>query len=461
MRVLFFYFSIILLLTGCITKEIPKLNNSDLPADYKFKIEGVKEYDKEWWKSFGSDDLNSLIIFAQKNNFDLKLAVKTVEEANLQYKKDRTALFPEIGLNAGYERTKTKNKGFNTVTVNNYYLGLSASYEIDIWGKIREGIKLTELNVLEKRFDYDALFNTIAGEITTNWLNILAIFEKESLLNAKLKLLENQKRLLENKYFSGEISLKELYLIDQQIISTENAIKLLKNNKNIYENRIKILLGYNNMDVELKDRTLPEVDFDIKTPVPSELIRLRPDIRLSEVNLMKSFAAYKISRLERFPTFSISASYKYSSNEISSIFDNWVLNIAANLFYPLIDFNKRKYNELINKIKVDEAFINYKKTVYQAVVDVENGFLNISNSLNQFKTTKKNLQKEEKQYQLIKLKYLSGENSLIDLISEELKLIDYKLDLIDKKLSYLESLVSFYKALGGRYYKEVKHGKEQ
>ncbi len=446
-------FLLIFLNFGCLSKKnLPRLSDKDIQKNFTFKISNNLKYSQEWWKSFKNNELNNLISHALKNNFDIKIAIQNLKEVDLQYRIEKKNLLPEIFINSQFEKNVLKKENFHRKTSNLYSLGLSTSYEVDIWGKIREGINIKKLNKLEKKFLYDSILITIAGEVTKNWLYIVALNEKEILLKKELRLREYKNFLLKNKYFSNQVSIDDIINNKQQILNLKKELIKIKYEKKISKNILKLLLGEkSDFVLDIKTSKLPEISYPMDIGTPVDIIDLRPDIKISEIELINTFSNYKIARAQRFPKLNLSINHVYSSDELNSIFNNWSFNFIKSIIYPLLDFNKRKQEELIKKIEVNKNFINYKKTIYNAIKEIENAFLDLRESIETIKIILKTINEEKEKNEFLKIKYQSNQKDLLNIVSSNINLIFYKRELIENKFLYLQNLVKLYKSIGGSY----------
>ena len=446
-------FLLIFLNFGCISKKnLPKLSDKDIQKNFTYKISNNFKYSPKWWESFKNKELNSLITQALRNNFDINIAIQNLKEVDLQYKVEKKNLLPEIFITSQFEKNILKKENFHRKTTNLYSLGLSTSYEVDIWGKIREGINIKKLNRLEKKFLYDSVLITIAGEVTKNWLNIVSLNEKEILYKKELKLREYKDFLLKNKYFSNQVSIDDIIDNKQQILNLKKELIKIKYEKKISKNILKLLLGEKgDFNLNIKTTKLPEISYPMDIGTPIDIIALRPDIKISEIKLINAFSDYKIARAQRFPKLTLSINHIYSDDELHSIFNNWSFSFIKSIIYPLLDFNRRKQEELIKKIEVNKSFIEYKKTIYNAIKEIENDFLDLRKSKEIIKIIQKKINEEKDKNKFLKLKYISNQRDLLNIVSSNINLIFYKRELIENRFLYLQNLVKLYKAIGGSY----------
>ncbi|MGA1846091.1 TolC family protein [Deferribacter abyssi] len=454
---------IILIMVGCVSKNETEDMIVLTQKEFNYKIPtSSKKLQFDWWKSFNSKELEKLISMALKDNFNVQTALLKIKEADLQYKRDKTTLFPHVNFSTGYTRNKTKQKGFPTVATNQYTLGINTSYEIDLWGKIREGIKITDLNKLEQLAAFNTAIITVSSEIAKNWLNILSIREKKKILEEQIFFAKQKLYVLEANYINNIATLNDFISTKQQLISYKNELVQLEAEERISLNQLNLLIGKSSTEpIKVTNNSLPKMPPLLDIGLPVDLLKNRPDVKAAQIKLAKAFSNVKLAKTDRFPKLTLSANFDYNSNRISTIFDNWVFNLAANLAYPLIDYGKRKLNVEIAKIQKNEAFINYKNTVFTAIKEVEDALINLKKSKEILNIITEQISSEKNKLSNIENDYLSGKTNYINVLSTKISLLNYQKSSIDAKLNYFLNLINLYKAAGGKYYEKLAKVKER
>lgn len=448
----FFLFVFFTALIGCISeKNLPYIDKKDLPGAYQFKKVDRIKFNPNWWQSFNNCELNRLIQLSKIYNLNLQVAINTIKQIELEYKEERTNILPEIELNTQYIKTKKKYKNQKSVTTDQYSLGLTTNYEIDVWGKIREGIKISSLNKKEAIYSYDSLFISIASEVTYNWLNIVYLHELKRLLLAKLELLTKKLKVSKQKYKSGEYTFSEILKIKEDIINTKKQLENINTQKEIYINHLRLLTGFNN-EFAVKASKLPDVSLPLDIGIPADLLRNRPDIKIAEINLLEDFRKYKIARINRFPSIIIDISHVYSAEKIKDLLDSWVTSLIGSVVFPILDYNKRRYVEYSAKIQMENSFLNFKNALYTAILEVENNLIKLQEIKNNINTLNNELKFEKIRLNNLILKYKSGSTYLSDILDLMIYIKELEKKLSEYKLAYNKSLVDLYKSIGGSYF---------
>ncbi len=456
-----FFLVFLTILFSCFSKNnLTKLPKNEIQKNYVSKISNNNKYISQWWKSFNNEELNNLIDKAIKNNFDINIAVKNLKKVELIYEGEKTKLLPEFFLNLQFEKDIIKKKKQEKIYSHIYSLGTSTSYEVDVWGKIRQEINIAKLDILEKKYIYDSVLITISGEVAKNWLNILYLKEKEKLLKQILELRKLEDFLLKNKYLSNQVNIDEIIINQQQILKTKNELIKIKYEKQISKNIIKQLLGLKNDEkLEIHSRKLPEILLPLDIGTPMAIVEFRPDVKISRVKLLKSLSNYKISSIEDYPKLTLSVNHIYSSTDLSNIFKNWTVSFFKNILYPLVDYHKRKKIKFANRIEIEKNFLNYKKNLYNAIKEIENIFLELKENREILQNIDKSIIKESEKNRYLTLKYKAGQRNLLNILESKISLFFYKINFIDYKLFYLENIINLYKAVGGNYNINKSRGK--
>ncbi len=408
-----------------------------------------------WWLTFHNRELNRLLRLAIENNYDLKVALMRIKQAQLAYQSTKTGLFPEVSLSSGYSKEKRKQGSFKSIS-HSYSLSLYASYEIDLWSAIRNGVNISLLEKRKAEYYYDSAMITLVANLVRDWIECVASREKLPVVEERLRLAKRRVKIAKTSYLNGSASFVDYLSIRDSLNKLRYQIGILKNGYLTYLNQIKTLAGMPVVSgLSVKTEKLPE---GINLPdigTPSRLLMNRPDVRESFVNLKEAFLRVKIARANRLPSLSLSSQLNYStSRSIFDIFNNWFYSLAAKIAYVLVDFNRAKLEQKIREVERNSALIEYKNTILKAVEEVENAYIKLNSDFKELGYLKRMVASQRMKTKLEKSRFLAGEIDLGSYLNSEDLLLSYRLQLIDARKQYLEDLVNLYRAAGGCYYHE-------
>jgi NodT family efflux transporter outer membrane factor (OMF) lipoprotein len=341
------------------------------PQAYRLQA-GGHEPAEEWWRELHSEDLNALMDEALRSSPDIRTALARLEQAQASAQKTGSALWPTLDASAEAARSWTKLHANNQVESDAYGLGLAASYELDLWGRVRALRQADTLEVIASRDDLRTAALTLSGEVVGAWISLrstrqqLAVLEEQQRTNAAIL------SSLELRFASSLASALDVLQQREAIAQTETVIFPLKSEAVRLENRINLLLGKAPGSVNLASAaTLPEPMPLPDTGLPADLLRERPDIRASWQRLLESGWDLAAAQADRMPALRLTGNFEHSGGDASRIFDNWLAGLAASLTAPIIDGGSRRAEVKRQEAVRRERLATYEKTVFTALSEVD------------------------------------------------------------------------------------------
>ena len=332
-----------------------------------------------WWEEFHSPELNALIDQALTNNFSVLQAAARLRQARELAVQAGAALIPSVNLSAGAGVTRahaTTDDITLTTDSEDYSLsGLAASYEVDLWGRVRSVRNAQQQSYRASAEDLAATMVTIAGTTADTWFGLLStqarrdLLERQNDINTRLvDLLERRRRLAQSTALA-------VYQQQQIAAATASQLPLVEAQLPILTNTLNILIGQlpgSALPVVPSASTLPDLPALPPSGIPADLLTNRPDIRAAWNRLDAAGWNLAAAQANRLPALRLSGTASYSADAIDALFDNWVLNLASGLTAPLIDGGMRRSEVRRQQALLDEQLSRYRETVYTAVAEVEN-----------------------------------------------------------------------------------------
>ncbi len=451
----FYIFFIIILLSSCAGKINPNIPKLKLPSkkivSYKLKI--------NWWKAYNDKNLDNLIKFALKNNEDLKLATVKIEEAQNYVFLRKAERFPEFNINSSFTRYKTSEEFYPFTggkTSNDLNISLNASYEVDLWNKLKNKEKYSIEMLLSEKANREIIKISLISAIIQNYFSYISISKR---INIAKKILQKYKEILNYRKIQlkhGLIDEIEIKKIEAQLNPINVLISNLKEERTKVLSSLSLLLGRNPYEIfseKLKFSSVLPKPLKIPSFIPSKLLSNRPDIIKAEKILKASEINVAIAKSLYFPNIFLTAKGGVESPQFYTLIRNsakfWDFGTIIN--QTLIDFGRRKQKIKIAKIKQKEALINYIKTVKIAFNEVYEGFQRYKLSkeavMNQ-KLTIKNLKNILK---ISKIKFEKGATDLLPVLYSQLNILKAEYNLIQLENIALTDQIFLFKALGGGY----------
>ena len=464
-------FLITLFFFGCASQKPIEPNqvvDFDVPEQWEINISQNLDFDQKWWNIFNDDNLNSFMIEFMDENISLEKAMLNTRKAKQASVIATGSLLPSISISSGVVESEQNTAGIPTIfstllgqssdevtvfTQENYNLSLGTQWEIDLWGKLRQGRIATKQQYLSAKYFEDFLKLSLTAEASKLYF---AIIEAEQVLNNASKKLKNAETIFELyslRYNKGSISIQAY----QQSEIIFNATKSDYNNKLLMVNSLKrearlLVKDYPSTEF-LVNNNFPKKLPSIPNTLPADIVKRRPDLIAQQYNLLANKALDRQALLTLFPTFSLSGSYGSSSNDLEDLTneDFSVWNKGLSVFVPIFNAGKLIANKKLAKSNREIAMLDFVNTLLTAYKEVENGFESDLISNQALEIINENIVLSENIYNTTFDGFMKGSSTFEDAINANNALYD-NLDLKARlEKVRLEQRINLILALGGGF----------
>jgi len=401
------------------------------------------------WKEFFTDTLlQSYIQEAVDNNFDLKIAAARIDAARSSFRQSKAALFPSLEADADGTWSKQGKSSFDDT----YSLSLNASWEADIWGKLRS-TKRAELNALLESEAYKRSVQTqLVADVSTYYYTLLAYHQELDILIATEKSygedVTTMKKLKESDVVTGA----DVVQSEANHYSAKVSISELKQSIRETENALCLLLAREPGEIECGSMDTQQINQELKIGVPAQLLANRPDVKEAEFALRYYSEMTNVARAYFYPSLTITAEAGYSKTELADFFNpsSFFSNLVAGLAAPIFNNRANKQRLETAKAQQEEYFQTYKQTVLTAGVEVSNALYAFQIASEKKENRSLQIGSLEKAVDYTKklLQYTSSTN-YTDVLTSEQSLLNAERNLVTDKLDQLTSMIELYRSLGG------------
>lgn len=354
--------------------------------------EQVKESDRlprptqTWWVEFGSEEMAELVETTLANNYDLRVAVARIEQAERQALIANSARYPELNFfvtrgmlgPSGGLGTATSTNDYRHK--NEYSFGFRASYEVDLWGKIGFQTESALAQARASVFNRQVVALTLTSEVATAYLQILSLNERISISEKNIETANQVADALSKRVEQGDSTVLDLQRQQVTIALLQNVQANLTLQRDRLINRVATLLGKPVSMVKIQGKTLKGIKIPSVTPgLPSELLCRRPDIRRAEAQLAAASADVNAARANLLPSVTLTGLYGQGSQQLSDLLrpQSLLYNAAANLVQNIFDGDRRENQLGFARARNRELLDTYANTVLSALRDVEDALASI------------------------------------------------------------------------------------
>ena len=415
--------------------------------------EGAQETPRlafDWWKSFGSDELNQLMADGLNNNLDLKASYQRVRQSRAALTVARSSLFPT--LDASADLSKNNNiRGTKTSTDGdtNFSGGLQVNYEVDLFGANRSNIDASQAQFLSTKYQYDALALVIMGDVSQTYFNILSARERLQIADQNLKNAQEILRIVDARYQAGSASGLEIAQQKSSLGSFEANRAAIIQEITVYENALAILLGKPPQSVQVTKQDLANLIVPKIAPTqPSTLLTRRPDIASAEADLMAANADIGAARAAFFPTINLGVGVNAVAAPITDSLTAG-LTTASSILAPIFRGGSLIGNLRITEARKLELVETYRKTVLVAFQEVEDALAAEKASAARELAFKQAMDEAQKAYDISMLRYKAGSIDFQTVIDSQATLLVAQQNYSNSHNDRLAASISLFKALGG------------
>ncbi|MBN1592456.1 MAG: TolC family protein [Candidatus Coatesbacteria bacterium] len=417
-----------------------------------FSADGSAPLADRWWEAFEDTRLNAIVEESLQDNFSLKAAWDRLDQAWATASKNGADMWPSVQGSAGYSRTVTKVAGLERAYLTQYGLGIVASYELDLWGKVRATRDASRFDALASQEALLTAAITLTAEVVNTWHRLIEQNGQMKLLEAQMKTNEDYLEVITLQFRRGISSATDVLQQQQLVESNKGEIIQVKSNIEVLRNQLAVLVGKSPQDEAFEiPQTLSDVPDMPKIGAVADWLRRRPDVRAAELAVRSADKRAAAALADRFPSISLSVGADTSAEEIRDLFDNWAASLAANLVAPLFDGNRRLAESKRTRFAAQEEMNNYAQLVLESLKEVEDALVNEASQAEYVRSLEKQLLLSEKATQQSRENYTKGgidfTRYLTTLLSHQ-KLQRTYLSTVRERLDYR---VSLYRAIAGSW----------
>lgn len=450
---------LVLALAGCDLVpdfETPKFTLADTWKEQPAAAKATKEkapvvvaeaeaINADWWKNFGSAELDGLMDRALEQNNDLRAAIARVNQARAAMKIAGASAYPSIDASGSARETRSVPGSWG----NAGNIGLDISYEVDLFGRNKAGRKAAKAGFKASEYDHDALALVVMGDVAQGYFRTVNLRERANIAQNNLNNSRNVLKLVQARFDAGASSALDLSRQKAEMATTEAALAALQAQASQAENALSVLLGVPPQDLNLKTKALSALKQpSVPVSQPAKVIEQRPDIRAAEQTLIAANADIGAARAAFYPTFNIgtsaAASFAALSNPVAR-----TLEIAASMIAPIFKGGELEGGVERATARQVELAEGYRKTVLVALQEAEDALSAAKAAKSRERSFATAMAEARKTYNLSRELYDAGSVDYQTLLDSQRTLLSAEDSHSAVRLELLGAQVNLYKALGG------------
>ncbi|MCF8710107.1 efflux transporter outer membrane subunit [Rhizorhapis sp. SPR117] len=447
-----------MLLAGCSFAPAHVRPPPPVPQTYAASASGSPSIARiGWYDFFREEQLRALIAAALENNRDIRIASGRVAEARAAWRIQGSVLYPQLDAVAAGTRGRTPadlSVTGRAVTGNQIYAQLSAGWEIDFWGRLRNLNAAARAQYLATEEARRAVATDLIAQVANGYLLEREYEERAALAGRTIATREESLRIMRRRYEVGSGSKLEMTQAQTLLAQAQTALQALDQDREVNRNALALLVG-RPVDISPGPLGLAEAAPEVMLPpgLPSELLANRPDIVAAEYALRAADANIGAARAAFFPNISLTGAFGTASGDLDGLFKDGSLswNFTPTVSLPLFNAGRLKGNLDVARARQVIAVADYERTVQAAFRDVSDALVRRRQLGLQIETMRTMLAALRERARLAQLRFDNGRSAYLEVLDAQRDLFDTEQTLVQLRRAELASAVALYAALGGGF----------
>jgi outer membrane protein, multidrug efflux system len=447
-----------LLLAGCAVGPNYHRPTVVVPAAFLYEpAQAAAAANFDWWTQFNDPVLDQLIRDGLANNKSIKIAAANVEQASAIVTSTRAPLFPQVNYQAEAGRYKFSQHSTTALPGNisnptNFYQVLGgASWEIDLWGRVRRLTESAQANLLATEQARRGVILSLVGSVASDYLQLRGLDEQLAIAERTLAAYDESRRSMELKFKYGRVSQMNVAQANSRYETAAAQIPPIKTQIAVLENALSVLLGKNPDKIPRGKAIFELASPAIPAGVPSELLERRPDLLQSEQQLISANALIGAAKAQFFPTIALTGATGYASNDLSNLFKGparvWSYGggLTGPLFTGGLVYGQYKQAQAAHKA----ALLDYELAIQSAFADVDNALVSQQELTDQVAAQERLVTALRGYAQLSQYRFDCGREPYSTVLQAEEDLFPAELNWAAERAALYIGMVDIYKAMGG------------
>jgi multidrug efflux system outer membrane protein len=450
----------LLLLAGCMVGPDYERPQTDTPPTWRMSDKAAKAItNPAWWEQYGDATLNDLVKIALEENKDLQIAAARIDQYLGILETTRSALYPQVGVGAAAGRERVSETAGPTpiqglpgshATFNNFQLGLNASWEIDLWGKIRRATEAARATLLATEENRKSIRLTLITSVANSYITLRDLDKQLEITRSTAKSYETVYNIIKLRYDYGWVSAMEKNQAKEQweraLANVPSFEKLIAQQ----ENSLSVLLGRNPGAV-LRGKTVDEFLMPVvPSGLPSEVLENRPDVREAEQNLIAANANIGVAKAAYYPSISLTGFFGVQSADISKLFHGaskaW--GFAAPVSMPIFTGGAISGQVASAEAFHQELVVRYQQVIQNAFREVNDSLVDQDRTREQLAALNRRIEALREYVRLAWVRFNEGYTGYLEVTYSQNLLFDAELERAGVQQTLYQAYANLYRAMG-------------
>ncbi|MEQ9442044.1 MAG: efflux transporter outer membrane subunit [Cyclobacteriaceae bacterium] len=447
---------------------VEKTANTDVPARFNDSQDTTNMARVVWQDYFTDPYLTALIDTALSNNQELNITLQEIEVARNEVRARKGEYLPFVDIRAGAGVDKVGRYTYRGATeatteiepgrempdpYKDYFIGAFATWEVDIWHKLRNAKKAAVSRYLSSVEGKNFMVTNLIAEIANSYYELLALDNQLDIVKQNIQIQTNVLKIVRMQKAATRVTELAVRRFEAQVLNTQSLQYGIQQDITETENRINFLVGRYPQPIERNTQTFSElVPETVQAGIPSQLLANRPDIKEAELELAAAKLDVQVARARFYPSLGISAGVGFRAFDPTYLIktpESLLYSLAGDLMAPLINKNEIKATYFGANAKQIQAVYNYERTILNAYIEVANQVSNISNLEQSYDLKSKEVQALTESVTISNSLFRSARADYMEVLLTQREALESKFELIETKKEQMNAVVNIYQALGG------------
>lgn len=455
-------------LWSCKTMKVDfRDENKYVPESYAESGDTTNIVDLSWRDYFSDANLIALIDTALVNNQELNVTMQEIAISQSEIKARKGEYLPFVGLKAGAGLEKEgeytrhgavdeqleiePGKSFPN-PFSDFGIGVYASWEIDVWKKLRNAKKAAVSRYLSSVEGRNFMVTNLISEIAESYYELMALDNLLDIVERNIEIQGSALQTVKQQKEAAKVTQLAVNRFEAQLLNTKNLQYEIRQRIVETENKINFLVGRFPQPIVRDSESFDNLPIGpVQEGIPSQLLENRPDIRQAELELMAAKLDVKVARANFYPSFKISGGVGLQAFNPAHLIkpESIFYNLLGDLIAPLINRNALKAQYASASAKQIQAIYEYEQTILSGYIDVLNQLAKIDNFSKSYETKAKEVELLNQSVTIANNLFTSARADYAEVLLTQREAVESRIELIEIKLQQMNAKINIYRALGG------------
>lgn len=409
-----------------------------------------------WWHDLNDPRLNQLIERALTHGLDVREAFARLEEARARRGITAADRWPTVGVGASYWRSEDSERtayAGQTEAVDHHALSLDATWEIDLWGRVRRAIEAADADLAASEEDVRAVQLALAAETAASYVDLRAFQQRIALARLNIDLQQQTLELVQARFDAGLVGERDVAQAAANVAVTRSRLPVLETGERAAENRLAVLVGATPAELagEFGREPVPVPPLQVATGVPADVVRRRPDVGLAERRLAAEQARLGVARADLLPRLSLSGVIGVAAQDASDLFrqGSGEYGFGPSLAWTLFDRGRLRQRVEVQDARAEQALIQWERAVLLALEETENAMTGFVRGQVRRQSLLGATEQARRAVELARFEYTEGLSDFQAVLDSQRALAQLEDEVAQTEAAITTQFIVLQKALGG------------